>query len=861
MVFGKSEAGAKPQRRDRFRPGCVSLEDRVLLTVVDLANVTTAPYGVQLAGANSGGGAGWKVTDVGDINGSGYDSFVVTEPSVTLNNGQPVLRGGGGRAYLVFGSRDVNAGTINWALLNSNQRLGSLGTLGNTNQTNPLTGVPGFNFSGITFNTSQNTNSELGASVTALGDLTGNGFADFLIGAPGSTDAAGLNAGTGRAYLVYGGPTLNNVTAVDLDNPTAAGINVITFESTRFTNANIGSAVSPTGDFFGNLRNDIAIGAKNASINGGNSGAVFVINGAALATPATTVVLLDQVGQVGGVPGVIFTGATSGDGVGSSLAAAGSFDGSKNSAGAPLGDLLIGAPTGGTPSAYLVYGGTTLLTKPLPTLGVLNINLNRIGNPTQTGTDVAGVNFIGTSAGDLTGYAVSTAGDFNRDGLNDIMIGSPNFGGGAGRVDLIYGQPATSPVGRIVGTFQLGNLPALINSVTFVGSAGSLAGFSLSPLGAVNANPVNNLIIGAPGYNNDSGEVIVIPGNPSLSGTYSLDQGPVQAAPLQATVIVDSTPSPTNTGYFLGASVSGSLLPTARGFTIDGDRLADFVIGAPGLALTSSLSLAGSAFAIEGRYFPLAIPVSNAISTTIGINKPTGPFSLNLTASTTLKIYVFSNGTINPAFNPATDINPATIVVNGVPFPNATIARDPVDENGDGIPDAIITITPVSSLNLANGIQTITLTGRTLSTAPNANRVFTGSAQVTVSGAAGGGGGGGGLPAIFAVSPSFGFPVSGATAPLYGGRLVPSLNDLSPYLWTPLSLRRAYRQFLPNIYYRNRHEQIYHHYQKSHFANRYYSSYETRTLGQKVFDRGHYKHGFFPPKYVRNPLPHNGFIP
>ena len=171
------------------------------------------------------------------------------------------------------------------------------------------------------------------------------------------------------------------------------------------------------------------------------------------------------------------------------------------------------------------------MTKPTSTLGILNINLSRLGDPTQTGTDVPGVVFQGTSSGDLTGYAVSTAGDFNNDGINDIMIGSPDANNGSGRVDLIYGQPASSPAGHLVGTFQLGNLPSTINSVTFLGSSGSLAGYSLAPFGAVNANPVNNIMIGAPGFNGDSGEVIVIPGNPNLSGSFALDQGAVRPPP------------------------------------------------------------------------------------------------------------------------------------------------------------------------------------------------------------------------------------------------------------------------------------------------------------------------------------------
>ena len=93
-----------------------------------------------------------------------------------------------------------------------------------------------------------------------------------------------------------------------------------------------------------------------------------------------------------------------------------------------------------------------------------------------------------------------------------------------------------------------------------------------------------------------------------------------------------------------------------------------------------------------------------------------------------------------------TDIDPTTIVINGVAFPDAVITADPVDQNGDGIPDAIITISPRSAIGLTNTTTSLTITGRTLATSPGGSRVFTGTAAITVSGGGGGGGGGGVLP-------------------------------------------------------------------------------------------------------------------
>ena len=53
-----------------------------------------------------------------------------------------------------------------------------------------------------------------------------------MIGAPGAIDSNNTNAGTGRAYLVYGGPNIQNVSnkTIDLDIALQnSGVNIVTF--------------------------------------------------------------------------------------------------------------------------------------------------------------------------------------------------------------------------------------------------------------------------------------------------------------------------------------------------------------------------------------------------------------------------------------------------------------------------------------------------------------------------------------------------------------------------------------------------------------------------------------------------------
>src|SRR5512135_1871185 len=235
-----------------------------------------------------------------------------------------------------------------------------------------------------------------------------------------------------------------------------------------------------------------------------------------------------------------------------------------------------------------------------------------------------------------------------------------------------------------------------------------------------------------------NGGVYVIPSASALTGTFMLANA--ESQPVAATLVQLANPF-TSSPAFLGASVSGRepFLPYSTTTTADSDRIDDFIIGAPGYSITNGRTLDGGVLILQGAFFPLLVPVSTAITTQIGVGQAfSAPFSVTATTPANLDIFVFSNRTISPPFDPVTDIDPATVVVNGVAFPNATIRTDPVDENNDGIPDAIITITPRSNLGLSSTTTTLTISSRTLVTSPNnANKSWSGTAAIIVTGAPG----------------------------------------------------------------------------------------------------------------------------
>jgi hypothetical protein len=742
------------------------------VATTNTANTAPGPFGVVLGGSVPSGGVGYSVTDVGDVNGDGFDDFLIGAPAVSINSAGNVVQGGSATSsvYLVYGSLQVNTTTVSnvdWLTLNpTGQRAGDLGQLGSPNgsQIDPVNGTPSFAFAGVRFITSSNPHSMLGSSVSVVRNI--NGGNALLIGAPGSSDINGGNPGTGKAYLVYCNAALNALAVasatpgvtqtVNLNNPGATpGIIVITFANLNVGAAHTGASVAGVGDVITDGIPDIAIGAPDAQVGGSgltNTGAVYLISGAAI--PAvTSTILLTNVGQSilttpTPVPGVLFLGTSAAGLTGFSVADGGDVNGALTTSGQAIDDLLIGAPgTGAGGTAYLVYGAANLLS--LPTANANKLFFISLG---ALGTAVSGVNgaiFNGLPAGSNTGWSVASAGDFNSDGFGDILIGSPGNGvpGLPGQASIIYGSAQTTAnYNGVFGTIDLASPPSTVLSATLTGpAAGSLAGYAVSSLGRlVNASnfPKDNLLIGAPGFNANQGAVYLIPGNSvALLGTFTLSNGTQPVAATEIT-ITNTVGTP-----FFGASISGGTAASGQTTTADNDNLSDFIIGAPGYNISgvttgsSNRALAGGAFILEGAFIPVNIPsspqITTPITTEIGVGTPfstNGVFTVNATTPQALQIFVFSNATISSPFAPVSQINLTSIEVNGVAFPNATIAADAVDENRDGIPDAIITISPRSNIGLITNTLTLTIQGTTFPTGLNANKAWNGTASIIVPG-------------------------------------------------------------------------------------------------------------------------------
>jgi hypothetical protein len=490
---------------------------------------------LTLAGESPGGAFGQRVSTAGDVNGDGFDDFMVAAWAYSFDRG---------RVYVYHGGRFMD-GVADWTLTGeaSSDGLGSsLAEAGDVNGDgygDVILGAPGYTgsnlyqgravvfYGGPAADTQpdltmigEGQGDNFGQAVGSAGDVNADGYSDLIVGSI-------MNDFSGRAYVYFGGPAPDGVAELTMFG-----------EDLGYMLTSFGSFVGTAGDVNGDGRADVLVAAEGYD---NARGRIYV----------RSIDTYEVVSPNGGEQWVTAQGSVvrwRGDDP-ADLAI--SYDG-----GSSWSTLAVGI--GGAENNQL------LVTVPSTETVHAKVRVSQSGQPvSQWTSDMSDGVFrivkaarapaaahrlhitpTGNAASQNFGVSVSAAGDVNGDGYADVIVGASGYNNYQGRATVYHGGPQADQVADWTltgeGPFQY-------------------FGISVGGAGDVNGDGYPDVIVGAQEYAGSQGRAYVYYGGPG------------------ADAVADLTLSGVVSGNYFGCSVG------AAG-DVNGDGYADVLVGAFGVS-------------------------------------------------------------------------------------------------------------------------------------------------------------------------------------------------------------------------------------------------------------------------------------
>ncbi len=406
--------------------------------------------GFRVKSSEFGEEIGHQVAGAGDFNGDGIDDLIIA-----TNVASSIAPG---TAYVIYGNDQWKQDIV---------------------ELNNLDGKQGFSITGAA------SYDHTGTAVAGIGDFNDDGLDDIIVGGPTAQAGSTLLGGDGIAYIIYGDKNvIQNTNVNTFKNDTwnldaIDGTNGIRISGAGYgDDGGLGFSVSGIGDFDGDGKPDIIVGASSNDIRFSNASRSIVIYGGNVSKSLIEPRDITSSRQLGfdiiGDPN---------ENAGFSVSSAGDINGDG------LTDLIIGAPStldnaSGHSSgrSYIIFGNNDKYS-------FIYLNQSLVGK--------GGFSIEGIEDGDMLGYSVSGAGDVNADGFDDLIIGVPGAKvegkENVGKAFILYGNQNIGESGK----FNVSNLDAT-NGLEIVSNADAYRGLgnSVSAAGDVNADGVDDIIVG-----------------------------------------------------------------------------------------------------------------------------------------------------------------------------------------------------------------------------------------------------------------------------------------------------------------------------------------------------------------------------